>query len=53
MDVTVDENDRLAERFEVHRADLRAVGHRILGSLDEPKGAVHEARLRLSCSLVV
>jgi RNA polymerase sigma-70 factor (ECF subfamily) len=44
----VDENDWLAERFEEHRGRLRAVAHRMLGSLGEADDAVQEAWLRLS-----
>jgi RNA polymerase sigma factor (sigma-70 family) len=38
---------RLAERFEAHRARLRAVAYRMLGSLGEADDAVQEAWLRL------
>jgi RNA polymerase sigma factor (sigma-70 family) len=48
--VTTDERDWLAERFEEHRTHLRAVGYRMLGSLDEADDAVQEAWLRLSRS---
>jgi RNA polymerase sigma-70 factor (ECF subfamily) len=43
-------NDReyLAERFEAHRAHLRAVAYRMLGSASEVDDAVQEAWLRLS-----
>ena len=44
----MDENDRLAERFEAHREQLRAVAYRMLGSLSEADDAVQEAWLRLS-----
>ncbi|MGY1631054.1 sigma-70 family RNA polymerase sigma factor [Geodermatophilus sp. SYSU D01186] len=37
----------LAERFQAHRAHLRSVAHRILGSTDEADDAVQEAWLRL------
>lgn len=40
----------LAERFEEHRARLRAVGYRMLGSLSEADDAVQEAWVRLSRS---
>ncbi len=40
----------MAERFEEHRAHLRAVAYRILGSLAEADDAVQEAWLRLSRS---
>ncbi|MDQ1027329.1 RNA polymerase sigma factor (sigma-70 family) [Streptomyces umbrinus] len=40
----------LALRFETHRARLRAVAHRMLGSLSEADDAVQEAWLRLSRS---
>jgi RNA polymerase sigma-70 factor (ECF subfamily) len=42
------EQDWLAERFEAHRAHLRAVAYRMLGSLSEADDAVQEAWLRLS-----
>src|SRR6266540_3860908 len=44
----MDEPDWLAERFEAHRARLRAVAYRMLGSLTEAEDAVQEAWLRLS-----
>jgi RNA polymerase sigma factor (sigma-70 family) len=46
----MDERDWLAERFEEHRAGLRAVAYRMLGSLTEADDAVQEAWLRLSRS---
>jgi RNA polymerase sigma-70 factor (ECF subfamily) len=46
--VTVDERDWPAERFEEHRAHLRAVAYRMLGSLTEADDAVQEAWLRLA-----
>jgi len=42
------ESDSLAERFEDHRAHLRAVAYRMLGSLSEADDAVQESWLRLS-----
>ncbi|MFD7286848.1 sigma-70 family RNA polymerase sigma factor [Streptomyces sp. NPDC059863] len=42
------DQDRLAERFETHRARLRAVAYRMLGSAGEADDAVQEAWLRLS-----
>jgi RNA polymerase sigma factor (sigma-70 family) len=48
--VTVDEQDWLARRFEEHRAHLRAVAYRMLGSLPEAEEAVQDAWLRLSRS---
>src|SRR5438874_10186715 len=46
----MDEQEWLAERFEAERPHLRAVGYRMLGSLDEADDAVQEAWLRLSRS---
>src|SRR3954453_15307654 len=46
----MDDNAWLAERFEEHRAHLRAVAYRMLGSLGEADDAVQEAWLRLSRS---
>ena len=46
----MDEHERLAERFEGHRARLRAVAYRMLGSQSEADDAVQEAWLRLSRS---
>jgi hypothetical protein len=44
----MDEHDVLTERFEAHRARLRAVAYQILGSASEADDAVQEAWLRLS-----
>ena len=44
----MDEGDWLVERFQTHRAHLRAVAYRMLGSLSEADDAVQEAWLRLS-----
>jgi RNA polymerase sigma-70 factor (ECF subfamily) len=44
----MDEQDVLAERFEAHRARLRAVAYQTLGSASEADDAVQEAWLRLS-----
>jgi RNA polymerase sigma factor (sigma-70 family) len=44
----MDEREWLAERFEQHRARLRAVSYRMLGSVSEADDAVQEAWLRLS-----
>ncbi|HEV2235541.1 MAG TPA: sigma-70 family RNA polymerase sigma factor [Ktedonobacterales bacterium] len=46
----VDRRDWLVERFEVERPHLRAVAHRMLGSLAEADDAVQESWLRLSRS---
>jgi RNA polymerase sigma factor (sigma-70 family) len=46
----MDEHDWLAQRFEEHRAHLRAVAYRMLGSPNEAEDAVQEAWLRLSRS---
>jgi RNA polymerase sigma factor (sigma-70 family) len=43
----VNNNDELADRFETHRDQLRAVAHRMLGSVSEAEDAVQEAWLRL------
>src|SRR5919206_5171303 len=40
--------ERLAEHFEAHRAHVRAVAYRMLGSVSEAEDAVQEAWLRLS-----
>jgi RNA polymerase sigma factor (sigma-70 family) len=42
------EQDWLSERFEEHRAHLRAVAYRMLGSLAEADDAVQDTWLRLS-----
>jgi DNA-directed RNA polymerase specialized sigma24 family protein len=44
----MDEHDRLAERFQENRAELRAVAYRMLGSFSEADDAVQEAWLRLT-----
>lgn len=44
----MDEGDRLVERFQVHRSDMRAVAYRLLGSLSEADYAVQETWLRFS-----
>jgi RNA polymerase sigma factor (sigma-70 family) len=46
----MDDHDVLAERFEAHRARLRAVAYQTLGSASEADDAVQEAWLRLSRS---
>jgi RNA polymerase sigma factor (sigma-70 family) len=43
----MDHHDWLAERFQAHRAHLRAVAYRMLGSASEADDAVQEAWLRL------
>jgi RNA polymerase sigma-70 factor (ECF subfamily) len=47
-DVTVHEPDQLAEEFERHRARLRSVAYRMLGSMNEAEDAVQESWLRLN-----
>jgi RNA polymerase sigma factor (sigma-70 family) len=49
-ELTEEDRDWLAERFEEHRTHLRAVGYRMLGSLSEADDAVQEAWFRLSRS---
>jgi DNA-directed RNA polymerase specialized sigma24 family protein len=44
----MDEREFLAQQFEQHRARLRAVAYRMLGSLSEADDAVQEAWLRLN-----
>src|SRR5512132_2551392 len=39
--------ERLAEQFEEHRAHLRAVAYRMLGSVTEAEDAVQESWIRL------
>jgi RNA polymerase sigma-70 factor, ECF subfamily len=46
----MDESEWLADRFEEHRARLRAVAYRMLGSLTEADDAVQDTWLRLSRS---
>jgi DNA-directed RNA polymerase specialized sigma24 family protein len=46
----MDADERLAARFEEHRARLRAVAYRMLGSLSDADDAVQETWLRLSRS---
>src|SRR5207248_5386216 len=46
----MDESEWLAERFEEHRAHLRAVAYRMLSSVTEAEDAVQDAWLRLSRS---
>ena len=41
------DDDLKAEQFEEHRAHLRAVAYRMLGSLSEAEDAVQEAWFRL------
>jgi RNA polymerase sigma-70 factor (ECF subfamily) len=48
--VTVTDRDLLTEEFERHRAHLRAVAYRMLGSVSEADDAVQEAWLRLDRS---
>ena len=44
--VTEDEQEWLAERFEEHRTRLRAVAYRMLGSLSEADDAVNAVKCR-------
>jgi RNA polymerase sigma factor (sigma-70 family) len=46
----MDEHEWLADRFEEHRAHLRSVAYRMLGSLTEADDAVQDAWLRVSRS---
>src|SRR6266581_3102349 len=46
----MDEHEWLAEQFEAYRTHLRAVAHRMLGSLSEAEDAVQESWLHLSRS---
>ena len=46
----MEDQDVLAERFEAHRARLRAIAYQTLGSASEADDAVQEAWLRLSRS---
>ncbi len=46
----MNEHEWLAERFEEHRAHLRAVAYRMLGSLSEADDAVQDTWMRLSRS---
>jgi RNA polymerase sigma-70 factor (ECF subfamily) len=48
--VTVDDGDTQADEFEQHRAHLRAVAYRMLGSVSEAEDAVQESWLRLNRS---
>jgi RNA polymerase sigma-70 factor (ECF subfamily) len=49
-EVRENETAALAERFEEHRARLRSVAYRMLGSLDEADDAVQEAWVRFSAA---
>jgi RNA polymerase sigma-70 factor, ECF subfamily len=48
--VTMNQSESLAQQFETHRAHLRAVAYKMLGSLSEADDAVQEAWLRLARS---
>src|ERR1700716_2682203 len=50
LDVTVQDDNLIATRFEDNRTRLRAVAYRMLGSTSEADDAVQEAWLRLSRS---
>jgi RNA polymerase sigma-70 factor (ECF subfamily) len=47
VELTVDERDWLTARFEQHRAHLRGVAYRMLGSVSEADDALQEAWLRI------
>jgi RNA polymerase sigma-70 factor (ECF subfamily) len=47
-DVTMEQQDWLAQRFEEHRPRLRAVAYRMLGSVSEADDAVQDTWMRLS-----
>jgi RNA polymerase sigma factor (sigma-70 family) len=49
-DVTMDQQEWLAQRFEEQRPHLRAVAYRMLGSVSEADDAVQDAWIRLSRS---
>jgi RNA polymerase sigma factor (sigma-70 family) len=49
-DVSMDQQEWLAQRFEEHRPHLRAVAYRMLGSVSEADDAVQDAWIRLSRS---
>jgi RNA polymerase sigma-70 factor (ECF subfamily) len=46
----MDDQEMLAQRFEVNRAHLRTVAYQMLGSLSEADDAVQESWLHLSRS---
>jgi DNA-directed RNA polymerase specialized sigma24 family protein len=46
----MEEREWLVDQFQAHRAHLRVVAYRMLGSLDEADAAVQEAWLQLSRS---
>src|SRR6516225_6047970 len=46
----MDDDERLADRFEANRPRLRAVAYRMLGSLSDAEDSLQEAWLRVSAA---